>query len=143
MAHYLLDKNGQPYKEKDLLTWAQEFEAMERHLAVDIIKLQKGSLRVSTVFLGIDHSFGGQEPVLWETMVFASTSATRLPAGLDDIDEDCERYSSRAAALEGHRAICQRILDAIAGPQVRIEKPQLAQAKLGRGGRLLDLDDGE
>lgn len=25
---------------------------------------------VSTVFLGLDHSFGGKVPVLWETMVF-------------------------------------------------------------------------
>ena len=47
---------------------------------------------VSTVFLGLDHSFvPGSAPVLWETMIF----------GGDD-DGYQERYTSRAAAVAGH-----------------------------------------
>ena len=55
-----------------------------------------GGRRVSTVFMGIDHSFGEGPPLLWETMTF--------PDG--DI---CERYSSHQDALEGHERICREI----------------------------------
>lgn len=48
---------------------------------------------VSTVFLGMDHSFGEGPPVLYETMVF--------PAGTVD-DRDCRRYRTRAEAVAGH-----------------------------------------
>lgn len=49
-----------------LLEWAQTMENDRR-----IGFTQCGELEVSTVFLGLDHSFEpGGEPVLWETMVF-------------------------------------------------------------------------
>lgn len=47
--------------------WAQHFEAMDRHVAVDEI----GDVTVSTAFLGLDHNhFGGGPPLLFETMIF-------------------------------------------------------------------------
>jgi hypothetical protein len=42
---------------------------------------------ISTVFLGIDHSFGGDEPLLWETMING---------------EVMMRYSSELRARESH-----------------------------------------
>ena len=48
----------------DLKTWTKSFD--DRHVA------RSGSkgVEVSTIFLGIDHSFGSGPPLLFETMVF-------------------------------------------------------------------------
>jgi hypothetical protein len=52
---------------------------------------------VSTVYLGIDHSFRG-EHVLWETMVFGGES-----------DMYQERYTSHADAVAGHARVCDAV----------------------------------
>lgn len=51
-----------------------------------------GPYRVSTVWLGIDHGFGGHAPIIFETMVFKE----------DESDLDCRRYSTLRAAQIGH-----------------------------------------
>lgn len=63
---------------------------------------------VSTVWLGIDYSFGfmGREghPLQFETMVFdQGTGAPR-----DDLEQ--ERYGSEAAAREGHERYVQLVM---------------------------------
>lgn len=63
---YILDARGEPVTESDVIKWAQWFEKAERHVGNDWI----GEQRVSTVFLGLDHSFHEGIPILWETMVF-------------------------------------------------------------------------
>ena len=54
-----------------------------------------GGVKVSTVFLGLDHRFSDSledgPPVLWETMIFGGAH-----------DEHQERYTSRADAIAGH-----------------------------------------
>lgn len=53
--------------------------------------------RVSTVWLGIDHSFGRQgPPLIFESMVFAGDSWR---------DEWMQRYSTLADAVSGHERI--------------------------------------
>lgn len=52
---------------------------------------------VSTVFLGIDYSFGDGPPVLFETMVFSS----KMNRG----GGRCERYSTESEAKAGHKRI--------------------------------------
>lgn len=81
--------NGQPEVCEDLLTWAQWFEQSsdERIVAQDRL----GDVFISTVFLGLDHSFGRGEPLLFETMIFSGPH-----------DQYQERYSTKAEALEGH-----------------------------------------
>jgi hypothetical protein len=59
---------------------------------------QVGPYWVSTVWLGIDHAFGGGPPLIFETMVFATSDAVR---GLGP-DLECQRYSTEAEALQGH-----------------------------------------
>jgi len=64
---------------------------------------QIGQARVSTIFLGLDQAFfhdrgEPHEPVLWETMVFG---------GPYDLFTD--RYTSREAALIGHKKIVQML----------------------------------
>ena len=52
----------------DLITWAKWFETSGDIRIV--AKTEVGSTTVSTVFLGLDHSFGVRPPMLFETMIF-------------------------------------------------------------------------
>jgi hypothetical protein len=88
--HYILQDDGTITVEPDLLTWAKWFETAKRHLVLD--ELAEG-VRVSTVFLGIDHNFSpGGPPILFETMIFGG-----------EHDQFQDRYETREEALEGHK----------------------------------------
>ncbi len=66
--HWILDEKGRP-KQVDLLTWARWFGTRARVLRQETIAQNW----VSTVFMGIDHSFTEHgPPVLWETMTFGA-----------------------------------------------------------------------
>jgi len=57
---------------------------------------------VSTVWLGIDHSFEPEEfhkPIIFETMIFSNNS---------EYDNDCERYSTEEEAMEGHKRFVEK-----------------------------------
>jgi hypothetical protein len=85
--NYIL-KDGVPVLEPDLLTWAKWFEdGDKRRVALTEI----GDVRISTVFLGIDHSFGGGAPILFETMIFEG-----------EHDQYQERYHTLEEAMIGH-----------------------------------------
>lgn len=87
-----IEVNGIPVKVSDPVKWAQQFETADRVVA----KTKKGRVEVSTVFLGIDHSFGwGRVPVLYETMVFGGR-----------YDQRTIRYCTREEAETGHRKMC-------------------------------------
>lgn len=64
--HYILD--GKTPVKTDLMTWARWFESADNSRIV--AKTAVGDQSVSTVFLGLDHSFGGGPPLLFETMIF-------------------------------------------------------------------------
>lgn len=57
-----------------------------------------GQFKVSTVYLGLDHSWGDGPPLIFETMVFTD----------GPLDEECWRYSTREDALRGHAAAIER-----------------------------------
>lgn len=79
----------------DLHTWgAMMNEIGARRVAETII----GDIRVSTVFLGLDHSFGGGPPLLFESMAF----------GLPGDDEWQERCTTWEEADAMHAAMCER-----------------------------------
>lgn len=93
IGHYILDDDGQPV-EVDLLTWAHWFEDAH-HRQVARTNLASGGY-VSTVFMGLDHRFGGDgPPILWETMSFETPGQEQVQ----------ERYTSQADALVGHARI--------------------------------------
>jgi hypothetical protein len=50
---------------------------------------------VSTVWLGLDHSYGDGPPLIFETMAFAKGRPW---------DQDCRRYTTEEEALTGHGA---------------------------------------
>jgi len=72
----------------ELMEWAEWFEKADRH--VNLTKLSN-DIKVSTVFLGIDHCFDGSIPILFETMIFGGKH-----------DEYCERYATWEQAEKGH-----------------------------------------
>lgn len=88
MSNYIL-KGKKPVLIKDVLEWARWFETAKRHVAKDDV----GKIRVSTVFLGIDHNFAGGTPILFETMIFGSKKHEGYQ----------ERYCTWQEAEEGHK----------------------------------------
>lgn len=89
MTLWVLDAAGNAVP-ADFETWARWFQVTDRKLAED--RVDGGRVRVSTVFLGIDHQMmPGGPPVLWETMIFGGPH-----------DDYQERYATREAAGEGH-----------------------------------------
>jgi hypothetical protein len=68
-----------------------------RKVAVNTIS---SGVRISTVFLGLDHSFGEGEPVLFETMTFG--------LGDDDIQQ---RYTTREEAIAGHAQVVELVIN--------------------------------
>jgi hypothetical protein len=100
---YILGPDGEPVREHDVVAWGEWFEANRsaRRIAHDFV----ANARVSTVFLGLDHSyFPDEKPLLFETMVFCPGC---------DLDQEMERYSTRAEALVGHRRILERVREAV------------------------------
>ena len=74
------------------------------------IALDEGNGKcVSTVWLGLDHSFSQSgPPLIFETMVFAEDS---------DSEIGCERYATEADAIKGHHEMAEmyvRVLDMLA-----------------------------
>lgn len=96
MKTYILDENKNPV-EATTLEWAEWSEDFAKNRRVDLDELN--GYRVSTVFLGLDHSvnssglFGDKGlSVLWETMIFKD--------GYSELY--CDRYTSYEDALKGH-----------------------------------------
>lgn len=83
------DMDGQPL---GLMAWAK---LLEDHDARIIGRTERGDVTVSTVWIGLDHSFGDGPPLIFETMIFGG-----------DHDQDQWRYSTREEAETGHEAAC-------------------------------------
>jgi hypothetical protein len=87
---YILNVNGDPEPCESLKEWAQWLETSDERRVV--ARDEQEGVRVSTVFLGLDHAFGGSVPILFETMIFGGPH-----------NDFQERYTSRTEALDGHR----------------------------------------
>ncbi len=79
--------NGKPQQTDDINLWGLEFEK-NRSVRFDEID----GVSISTVFLGMDHSFGGGTPLLFETMVFGG-----------EHDGYTLRYETMEQAIVGHK----------------------------------------
>ena len=112
-----LDENHNPVP-TDINGAAEMYEngkAFESARRVGLTNIRK--VRVSTVFLGIDHQFGDGPPLLFETMVFPKNENAKM--GLwHDLDQ--ERYSTWDEAEAGHARMVER---ARRGEWDRIHKP--------------------
>jgi hypothetical protein len=86
------DRNGDPISfERWFELWHEDY----KRVAFDSV----GDVEVSTVWLGLNHSFlPDSPPIIFETMVFGGPN-----------DEDQERYSTEEEAIEGHRRWVQLV----------------------------------
>lgn len=110
LEHYLLDPSGQPRPEPDPLKWAL---AWEKQRVVKSTHVE--DFRVSTIFLGLDHGFGGGSPVLFETMIFGPGE-----------ERDCFRYCTRDEALAHHDQLVGKLRDDLAAtPQATLSQFRL------------------
>ena len=92
--YYILDAEKRPIPAADVLEWGHFFNSPDR--IVD--NTEVGDLRISTVFLGLDHRFFGDgPPILFETMIFGG------PLNMSQW-----RYASWDDAETGHKAAVRR-----------------------------------
>jgi len=89
--------NGrQPIRYENALEWAEIFEKSKDRVVARSMGL---GMRISTVFLGLDHNYGiSGDPLLFETMVFGGPH-----------DQDQERYSTWEEAETGHVKMVQSV----------------------------------
>jgi hypothetical protein len=84
--------------------WARAYEKEEvRRVGYN----KMGPYVVSTVFIGIDHSFGGGPPLWFETMIFS------LKTGEARFFSNQTRYTTWEEAVEGHRMVVQLVAEGV------------------------------
>jgi hypothetical protein len=101
-GNYWILHGHTPVATDDVHEWGDFFQDTNNRRvgATDI-----GDVTVSTVFLGIDHNFGGGPPLLFETMIFGGPH-----------DQYTDRYETWEQAEAGHaRAV--RIAEGLEEPK--------------------------
>jgi hypothetical protein len=98
IGKYILDGHT-PVPCDDLDTWAQFVEQGTRRVAFDQVTPE---VRVSTIFLALDHDFSFEDhpPILFETMVFGGA-----------LNHFQERYCTWDEAELGHQAILANVIE--------------------------------
>ena len=99
---YKLDENNKPILAESF----NEYIDWERNNSRTVAREDIGDATVSTVFLGLDHSFNGVTPVLWETMIFGGKH-----------DQYQERYKSHYDAIIGHQRAINLVNESLCGAQ--------------------------
>lgn len=99
MKQYIL-KDRKPIHEPDILKWGEWYGDIKNRV---VKRTEVGGCEVSTVFLGLDHSFDDGPPVLFETLVFGGP-----------LDEEMERYHAWEEAEKGHQDMVERVRRAAA-----------------------------
>lgn len=91
--------------------WAELFEDIDYKI-VKRTEFDDGDVKVSTVWLGLDHGFGSghkqaaifDRPIIFETMIF----------GLDHKNEPQWRYSTEEEARAHHDHLCEQLREGVA-----------------------------
>lgn len=81
------------------LGYREDFDPNNRIIKQDYFELGDRRYFMSTVDLGIDHSFFNDKPIYWETMIFDHTNGENF----GDLYQ--ERYSSLEDAIANHERI--------------------------------------
>jgi len=92
--NYILEGH-KPVPVDDILIWGKWFQTADCHVAKTTISEK---INVSTVFLGLDHSFGNGPPLLFETMIFGG-----------EHDQYQDRYETWEQAEAGHKKAVQMV----------------------------------
>jgi len=94
---YILDANHNVVLPDSFLEGAKWFE---EHLKERIVAQEEvNGVRISTVFIGLDHSYGSSSlPVVFETMIFKGP-----------LDQEQDRYHTWTEAEAGHIQMVERV----------------------------------
>jgi hypothetical protein len=71
------------------MEWGRFYEEVSNRR---VAETKRGDVRVSTVFLGLDHSFGDGPPLIFETMIFGGEH--------DEWIDRCSTYDEAEAMHE-------------------------------------------
>jgi hypothetical protein len=97
LNYYILNDKGEPIHVTDVMEWARWFGQGSEQRIVAQNKL--GSVMISTVFLGLDHSFTSSgPPLLYETMIFGGEH--------DGYQTRCSTYEQ---AVEMHKVALAKV----------------------------------
>jgi hypothetical protein len=95
-AYILKGKEAVPCP--DTIEWDKWMATADRKVAREKI----GDSEVSTVFLGLNHSFGNGAPLLFESLVFGGK-----------LSDEMDRYTTWDEAVLGHKAMVERVKKAM------------------------------
>lgn len=95
MASDWYDKEGNPISTGELLELRLGDPDYKRVAMTHV----GTSVDVSTVWLGLDHSWNGGPPLIFETLVLGG-----------EHDQYMERYSTESEAKEGHKRIVEMVM---------------------------------
>ncbi len=106
MGQYILNDQGEPVPCPDLMTWGMWMETVNRHVGDEVID----GIRISTVFLGLDHRYNNGPPILWETMTFGADRKHWSSKSKEPIDQECDRCSGNREQAEAmHAEVVARV----------------------------------
>ena len=91
---HIVNDQGEAEPCDDVKQWALFMRDKNRIVEQTMV----GTIKVSTVFLGLDHGLFDGPPMLWETMVFGGP-----------LDGEMDRYSSLDSAKLGHGQTVARV----------------------------------
>lgn len=93
-GQYILEGHT-PVECHDLYEWGKWMQG-DHHVADETIN----GIRISTVFLGLDHAYGSEPPMLFETMTFG-----------EGFDQEMTRCTTWDQAVKMHEDMVQRVKD--------------------------------
>ena len=117
---FVIGKDGKP-KRVEMMEWAKGLNQRKPGTGMgnNVLrtefknKRKENVILISTIFLGMDHSFSlGTKPVLWETMIFCKSALVKTKLrdlGIFRYDDYQERYDSQAKAIKEHKQIADII----------------------------------
>lgn len=98
----MLDEKGEPIACNDIEVWAKWFQSNVESRSVKATVIE--DITISTVFLGLDHGYNSNRPVLWETLVFEGP-----------LDQEMNRCTgSREQAEAMHAEMVEKVKQALA-----------------------------
>lgn len=101
MMWYILDEHDNPIAEPDMVLAARWFGNNPKRRIVTKTDVNE-DCTLSTVFLGLDHSYRGGEPILYESMWFGGPN-----------NGDMRRYNTKKEAFEGHLEMLGEVLQVL------------------------------
>jgi hypothetical protein len=93
---YILDGKT-PIVEPNIREWDAWMKIADHRT---VLRSKIGEVIISTVFLGLDHSFSGGPPILFETLVFGG-----------QLDQEMTRCSTWEDAEIMHKLMCERVIN--------------------------------